>query len=72
MRDPEMCFEMEIEAGAVKEFHPYYLRNDYAGFEQNAVNESTQQIDAVMIRSQREFAEGWSRNLFDKDPLKPS
>jgi hypothetical protein len=24
MRDPEMCFEMEIENGEVKEFHPYY------------------------------------------------
>lgn len=66
MRDPEMCFEMEIENGAVKEFHPYYYRNDYAGFEQNAVNEDTKIIDARMIRSQREFAETWSRNLFDQ------
>ena len=37
MRDPEMCFEMEIENGSVKEFHPYYYRNDYVAFEQFAV-----------------------------------
>jgi hypothetical protein len=52
-----MCFEMEIEAGAVKNFHPYYFRNDYAGFEQNAFKESTQRIDAAMISSQRSSQE---------------
>lgn len=61
MRDPEMCFEMEIENGVVIEFHPYYYRNDYAGFEQNAVEDT--RIDALMIRGQREFSEMWSRNL---------
>lgn len=63
MRDPEMCFEMEIENGTVTEFHPYYFRNDYMGFEQNAVDESTKRINTAMIRSQREFSDGWSRNL---------
>ena len=65
MRDPEMCFEIEIEDGLAKEFHPYYFRNDYAGFEQNAVAERGR-IDATMIRSQREFSEVWSRNLLDQ------
>lgn len=66
MRDPEMCFEMEIEDGQVKEFHAYYYRNDYAAFEQNAIDEDTKAIDASMIRNQREFAETWSRNLFEQ------
>jgi hypothetical protein len=64
MRDPEMCFEMEIEGGTVSDFHPYYYRNDYAGYEQNAVD--GQHVNAVLIRSQREFSETWSRNLFDQ------
>jgi hypothetical protein len=62
MRDPEMCFEIEIENGLATEFHPYYFRNDYAGFEQNAVGYD-KRIDARMIRSQREFSEMWSQNL---------
>jgi hypothetical protein len=66
MRDPEMCFEMEIEDGVVRDWHPYYYRNDYAGVEQFAVDEDTKSIDARMIRSQREFAETWSRNLLDQ------
>ena len=61
MRDPEMCFEIEIVDGIATEFHPYYFRNDYAGFEQNAVDDK--RIDALMIRGQREFPEMWSRNL---------
>ena len=61
MRDPEMCFEMEVVDGIATEFHPYYFRNDYAGFEQNAVEEK--RIDTLMIHGQREFAEMWSRNL---------
>jgi hypothetical protein len=63
MRDPEMCFEMEIENGAVKEFHPYYYRNDYVAFEQNAVDEANRRIDAKAISSQREMARTWDANL---------
>ncbi len=67
MRDPEMCFEMEIEAGKVKEFHPYYFRNDYVGFEQMAVSHGECDcrpiIDALMLKGQREFAATWDRNL---------
>jgi len=61
MRDPEMCFEMEIVEGVATEFHPYYFRNDYAGFEHNAVEDK--RIDSLMIRGQREFSEMWSRAL---------
>ena len=35
MRDPEMCFEMEIENGAVKDCHPFYFsRRFHQGREQ--------------------------------------
>jgi len=71
MRDPEMCFEMEIEGEAVKEFHPYYFRNDYVGFEQfsviyhghNADNKPRCEIDLLMLEGQREFAATWDSNL---------
>jgi hypothetical protein len=39
---------MEREARVVKEFRRTTF-GDHAGFEQNAVNKSTQRIDAVMI-----------------------
>lgn len=63
MRDPEMCFEMEIENGSVKEFHPYYYRNDYVAFEQNAVDEENRRIDVRAVQSQREMADIWDSNL---------
>ncbi len=67
MRDPEMCFEMVIEAGKVEEFQPYYWRNDYVGVEQIAVihghNEQRPIVDLHMLRGQRSFAAAWDRNL---------
>lgn len=66
MRDPEMCFELEIEGDRLKETHPYYFRNDYAGFEQNAIDEDTKIISARMVREQREFSETWSQNLIEQ------
>ena len=71
MRDPEMCFEMEIEGHSVKEFHPYYFRNDYLGFEQFSVvytgnnpdDKPTYRIDTLMMTGQREFAATWDKNL---------
>ena len=66
MRDPEMCFELEIEGDRLKEAHPYYFRNDYAEFEQNAIDEDTKIISARMIREQRAFSETWSRNLIEQ------
>src|ERR1700712_2919403 len=63
MRDPEMCFEVEVDNGKVTDFHPYYFRNDYAGVEQNAVNPDTRRIDRAMICTLDDFAVEWSRNL---------
>ena len=70
MRDPEMCFEMEIENGAVKEFHPYYYRNDYVAFEQFAEDEENRRIDVKAIQSQREMARLWDSNLVAQGFLK--
>ena len=70
MRDPEMCFEMEIENGAVKEFHPYYFRNDYVAFEQFVVDEENRRIDVKAIQSQREMAQLWDSNLAAQGFLK--
>ena len=74
MCDPEMCFEMEIENGSVKEFHPYYFRNDYANCEQTAViydgedpdRKRLYRIDLLMMTGQREFARTWDRNIVDQ------
>jgi hypothetical protein len=71
MRDPEMCFEMEIEDGFVKELHPYHYRNDYADFEQTAVifdgedpdHKRLYRTDLQMMKGQREFAQTWDRNI---------
>ncbi|WP_213807914.1 hypothetical protein [Granulicella sp. dw_53] len=64
MRDPEMCFEVEIENGIAMEFQPYFYRNDYAGVEQNAVEDKI--VNTRMIRSQRQFSELWSPNLIEQ------
>jgi hypothetical protein len=70
MRDPEMCFEMEIENGAVKDCHPFYFRNDYAGMEQFSVDAETGRIDTVQVQAQRNFAGLWSRTLEEQGFLK--
>ncbi len=41
MRDPEVCFEMQIEAGKVKKYHPYDFRNGYAGMKQDVMDVNT-------------------------------
>ena len=46
---------MEIEDGKVKEFFPYYYRNDYAGIEQFAQDEETGSINAHTVQTQTEL-----------------
>lgn len=70
MRDPEMCFEMQIEDGKVKQFHPYYFRNDYAGFEQDATDHDTGLTSQRIVKEQTEFAATWSRNLEEQGFLR--
>ena len=45
MRDPEMCFEMEIQNGQTVALMPYYYRNDYMGVEEQSVNEAQRSQD---------------------------
>jgi hypothetical protein len=71
MRDPEMCFEVEIENGYAKRFHPFYYRNDYVGVEQFSVihdgtdpdNKPVCRICARILRHQIKFAQIWDANL---------
>jgi uncharacterized protein DUF6908 len=63
MRDPEMCFELEIEHGMVKDFQPYYFRNDYLGVEQLAVDFDTRTVNTKLVLSLRSFARTWDANL---------
>ena len=70
MRDPEMCFEMQIEDGKVKAFHPYYFRNDYAGMEQEVMDVNTGHTNQRILREQTEFAKVWSRNLEEQGFLR--
>ena len=70
MRDPEMCFELEIEDGRLVGVQPFYYRNDYAGVEQFAQNQETGVIDTRRVQSQEEFAEQWSRNLIEQGFLR--
>ena len=70
MRDPEMCFEMQIEDGKVTAFHPYYYRNDYVGMEQEVMDVNTGHTNQRILREQTEFAKVWSRNLEEQGFLR--
>jgi hypothetical protein len=74
MRDPEMCFEMELNGVVVTRLHPYYFRNDYVGVEEFSVqcygcdNHHHRLIhtDARMVASQEAFATLWDTNIGDQ------
>lgn len=74
MCDPEICFELAIENGTVKEFYPFYFRNDYVGVEQFSVhaqgfdseNQPILHINLPMVNGQRAFAATWDRNIGDQ------
>jgi len=68
MRDPEMCFEMEIQNGQTVALMPYYYRNDYMGIEELSVREGQGREQAVLIHFKQiqqhgKFARSWDRNL---------
>ena len=71
MRDPEMCFEMEIQNGQTVALMPYYYRNDYMGIEEQSVNEGQHsqdgeqpiRVNLKQIRQHGAFARSWDRNL---------
>lgn len=61
MRDPEMCFEVEVDGGQY-EFRPYYYRNDWVGIEQESVTYEGK-IDARLVAEHTAFAQMWFRNI---------
>ena len=63
MRDPEMCFEMEIEDGTLKSIEPFYYRNDYVGREEFAHDQDNGAVNTRTVQKQKEFADIWGRNL---------
>jgi hypothetical protein len=71
MRDPEMCFEMEIQSGQIVALMPYYYRNDYMGIEEQSVTEGqhgqggeqTVLSHFKQIYQHGKFARAWDRNL---------
>lgn len=66
MRDREMCVDMQLEDGRLKQIHPYYYCNDYAGIEQFAQDHDTGLINASTVQTKKDFAELWSRNLTEQ------
>ncbi len=70
MRDPEMCFEMEIEEGTLKSIEPYYYRNDYVGREEFAHDQDNGAINTRTVQKQKEFANIWGRNLKEQGFLR--
>ena len=71
MRDPEMCFELQIQDGQIVALMPYYYRNDYMGIEEQSVSEGqrsqdgeqTIRVHLKQIRQHGKFARLWDRNL---------
>ena len=70
MRDPEMCFEMEIEDGKLKSIAPYYYRNDYVGREEFAHDQDNGAVNARTVQNQQEFADLWGHNLKEQGFLR--
>ena len=70
MRDPEMCFEMEVEDGKLKGIQPYYYRNDYVGREEFAHDQDNGAVNARTVETQKEFADLWGRNLKEQGFLR--
>ena len=70
MRDPEMCFEMEIEDGKLKSIEPYYYRNDYVGREEFAHDQDNGAVNARTVQKQKEFADLWGHNLKEQGFLR--
>jgi hypothetical protein len=61
MRDPEMCFGVQVHPAGVR-FYPYYFRNDYAGFEEMALVDGGLRFKKCQF-GQAEFAKMWAKNL---------
>lgn len=71
MRDPEVCFELRVVgqgASARRVLVPYYFRQDYMGYEAQAITEdfeteSDYHTDWSEVRDIAIFAKIWSKNI---------
>ncbi|HEV2620108.1 MAG TPA: hypothetical protein VGU23_09260 [Acidobacteriaceae bacterium] len=63
MRDPEMCFELVLAAGA--HLAPFYFRNDYLGTEQfsRTIMDDQYVFDRELYDQHHEFTKVWDKNL---------
>ena len=63
MRDPEMCFELDVEGGA--HLIPFYWRNDYVGCEQwsRFITGTDYFLHRALFQQHVSFAKVWDRNL---------
>jgi hypothetical protein len=63
MRDPEMCFELNV--GGEPHLSAFCYRNDYAGIEQwsRFIREGQYTFHAMLHREQERFAALWDKNL---------
>jgi hypothetical protein len=63
MRDPEMCFEVDVRKGG--HLSAFYFRNDYLGVEQwsRFVRDTQYIVHAELHRQHEAFARLWDRNL---------
>ena len=63
MRDPEMCFELELAGGA--HLNPFYWRNDHVGVEQwsRFITGTDYAFHRELFQQHISFAKVWDRNL---------
>ena len=63
MRDPEMCFDLELAEDP--HLSAFYYRNDYAGIEQwsRFIRNGQYSFHTMFHREQERFAALWDKNL---------
>lgn len=63
MRDPEMCFELDMAEGP--HLSAFYYRNDYVGIEQwsRFIREGQYAFHTTLHREHERFAALWDKNL---------
>jgi len=63
MRDPEMCFELNLAGGAY--LNPFYWRNDYVAIEQwsRFIREGNYCCHTELHAQHERFAKTWDSNL---------
>jgi Domain of unknown function (DUF6908) len=68
MRDPEMCFHLEIDQWGKMRMFPYSFRNDYVGVDRTSKWEEDKKVFVHRGRysDDLDFALVWNRNIGDQ------